>query len=98
MSTDILPEILSELREMRSEQTDQRVLLERNTVTLEEVTRRAVLTEDRIKVVENHFAACPARNRAQADDNMWRLIKNWGVAAALIATIVTQLLPWLRGR
>ena len=91
-------EIIEILKEMRSEIVDNRILLERNTVTLEEHTRRSLASENRIKIMEDHIIACPARKDVAASEVLWKRIRNWSVAAALAVTILTQLIPWMKGK
>lgn len=91
-------EIIEILKEMRSEIVDNRILLERNTVTLEELTKRHIDSESRIKVMEGHITTCPARAEHQASENLWRRVKNYAVVATVVATILAQLLPWWKAR
>jgi hypothetical protein len=91
---EILAQLLAEIREIRSEMAENRVLLERNTVSLEEHMRRTGASENRIKILEDHIIACPARTELAASTVLWNRVRNWGVVAALLATILTQLLPW----
>jgi len=94
----VAQEIIEILKEMRSEIVDNRILLERNTVTLEEHARRSLASESRIKIMEDHIFACPARSNYNSTENLWKRIKNYAVILAVAATILTQLLPWWRAR
>jgi hypothetical protein len=98
MSGDILIEILKELRELRNEFAETRILAERNAVSLDEHMRRTASAERRLKLMEDHILACPARKEVAASEVLWRRIRNWGVATSLAVVLLTQLLPWLRGK
>lgn len=91
-------EIIEILKDMRTEIVENRVLLERNTVTLEEHARRSLASEARIKIMEDHIIACPARTDYNSTENLWKRVKNYAVVIAVVATILTQLLPWWRAR
>ena len=98
MSGELLIEILKEVRELRAEFAETRILAERNAVSLEEHMRRTAAAEKRLAIMENHIVACPARKEVAASELLWKRIRNWGVAASLAVVVLTQLLPWLRGK
>jgi hypothetical protein len=98
MSNDILVEILKEVRELRQEFAETRILAERNAVSLEEHMRRTSLAEKRLELMEDHIIACPARKDVAASKILWERIKNWSIAASLAVVLLTQLIPWLRGK
>lgn len=94
--SDLVQEILVAIREIRGEIADGRVLLERNTVTLEEHIRRTEVAEERIKLMEDHVYSCPARMEQLSNETLWKRIRNWGVAVGIVVTLLTQLMPWLK--
>jgi hypothetical protein len=96
--SDILIEILKEVRELRAEFAETRILAERNAVSLDEHMRRTAAAEKRLEIMEKHIIACPARKEVAASEVLWKRIRNWGVAASLAVVVLTQLLPWLRGK
>jgi hypothetical protein len=98
MMSDVLIEILKEVRELRSEFAETRILAERNAVSLEEHMRRTALAERRLELMEKHIIACPARKDVAASEVLWKRIRNWSVAVALAVTILTQLIPWMKGK
>jgi hypothetical protein len=96
--SDILIEILKEVRELRQEFAETRVLSERNAVSLEEHMRRTAAAEKRLELMEKHIVSCPARKELAASKVLWERVRNWGVAASLAVVLLTQLIPWLRGK
>jgi hypothetical protein len=92
----ILQQVLAEGAEIRKDISDIKVILERNTVSLEEHMRRTEIAEERLEKVENHVLSCPARLQADTNSEIWKRIKNYSLLTGLVVLIVKEFWPAIK--
>jgi 3-methyladenine DNA glycosylase/8-oxoguanine DNA glycosylase len=81
--------------EIRKKLGNLEVLLERNTVTLEEHVRRTAAAEGRLDLLEGHIEACPARKKADASAFLYDKIRDLALIAGLLVLLFKDLWPAL---
>lgn len=92
----ILQQVLTESTEIRKDISDIKVILERNTVSLEDHIRRTEIAESRIEKLEEHTTNCPAREQAMADKEIWKRVKNYSILFGLLVLLITEFWPAIK--
>jgi hypothetical protein len=98
-SNPLLKETISQLweegGEIRKKLGNLEVILERNTVTLEEHVRRTEAAEGRLDLLESHIDNCPARKKADASEFFYGKIRDLSLVIGLVVLLLKDFWPTL---